>query len=297
MTDLARLDYSPLKAHVSKDELTAFRTAREVFGYDDTTGSDEQKAPVVTGTPDKALWERRYRFNAFAEANGMSYSFRSDSGRWPGFAKGTAPMIDVLQGTTVGGQRFMACELDISRDKGAVVARDYRWQHYAVVAVHIEGQTGGGFFEHNWIKHPDAPELLDANYTAYGEPYAVNSASGSAHFDAARPILTNEVIAPIIAAAPSSDLLLSGGWLYVMRDAGFKDAVKSHADPDVLREQFELVAQLEPLLGKAAAERAAHPNSGKKGTPSPQDAETDRRAREYVQKLMADEQATNPGAN
>lgn len=303
MPNLANLNYTPLTAHPSKEELAAYRAAREVMGYDETAGFDEQKAPVTSGGGDSELWERRYRFNAFAEANGMSYVFRTNPGRWPGQVKGSTTMSDVLQGSSNDGLRFMACAQEIVKNRGAVSARDIQTNRYAVVAVQANAKTHTVFLNHKWQTHPDAAELLEANYNA-SDPYSVGFASRGRDkdYDSVRSLLTRQVLEPILKLGSDYGLYVSGGWLYLMKQFGWTSAVKKHADPALLRSQFELVAQVAPALTPASDE-ATQPAPAPEGGPQQRkrsereearSADLDRQAQAFVQKLMDQEKGKNP---
>jgi len=305
MPDLANLNYAPLSAKPSVEELKAYRAPREVPAYDEATGFDEQKAPATTGKSDSGLWERRYRFNALAEVNGLTYSFRSDPSRWPGNIATDTKIYDVLEGRDGSGRRFMTCAQDITRRKGAVGGGNVMYDNYVVLAIAIETKTPTAYFKHKWRTHADAPALLEANYTA-DDPYSVawNPQDKAEHFDSAKPWLTGEVLSVVLKLVPDYDLYLAGGWLYAMKSFGFAGVEKKNADPSVLRSRFEVAAQLGPALAQAeAAVKAAgyDPDAERKRRKRERENATasavDPRARAFVEKLMAEERAKNPDAD
>lgn len=260
MPDLVSLNYAPLNARVSKAELAAFRTAREIIGYDEKTGFDEQKAPVTTGKVDTGLWERRFRLNAFAEANGMAYAFRSNPARWPGQLATSCTLYDVLEGSTESGQRFMACAQEAVRHGDLVGTRGFEDKSFVVVAVEVG--TGGSpvYLEHNWVRHPDAPNLLSGNYRLRDDLYTGDDKG--AGFSVARALFTNEVLEPVVNRTRGYDLFLVGGWLYLLKDFDFGAIQKKHAEPDILRERFGLAAVVGPaVLASAEAQAKGHPGA------------------------------------
>lgn len=259
MPDLASLNYAALNARVSKAELAAFRTAHEVIGYDEKTGFDEQKAPVTTGKVNTGLWERRFRLSAFAEANGLTYAFRSNPARWPGQLATSCTLYDVLEGSTESGQRFMACAQEAIR-RGNVGTRGVEDKTFAVVAVEVGATAPTVYLEHNWVRHPDAPNLLSGNYRLRDDLYTADD--NGAGFSAARALFTNEVLEPVVNRTRGYDLFLAGGWLYLLKEFDSGAIQKKHADPDILRERFELAAVVGPaLLASAEAQAKGRPGT------------------------------------
>lgn len=252
----AELDYRPLDVKPDRAMLAAYRMQYE--------------AVPPTGKLDETLWQRRYRLGSFAQANGMDSAFGADPKhwpgmlseipmRWPGKISDVSKLQDVLQGSGPDGRAVMVCGLEIVRCRGAITGRDIQFDHYTVAALPFAARTKQVFLKHRWRKHPEAPDLLEANYTL-DDPFAVMWTPKDKHelYGVARSVLTQEVLALVLRVAPGYDLFLSGGWLYLMKPyGGFSDMEKRHADPDLLRERFEIAAQLGPALAAAVAAHAA----------------------------------------
>lgn len=93
-------------------------------------------------------------------------------------------------------------------------------------------------------------------------------------------MLSQEVLALILGVAPGYDLFFSGNWLYLMRPWDWAGIEKKNADPEVMRERFQIAARLGPALADAIAARAAAKARGEK-LPEIPETETQREGREH----------------
>ncbi|TWE10419.1 hypothetical protein BKA23_2780 [Rudaeicoccus suwonensis] len=253
---LARLDYAPLTVKPDPHSLDAYRSECEVPGYDDAVGFDAEKAPEIQRKPDESLWRRRYQLSSFARANGLTYAFRSNPKRWAGMpAKLPRPsggsfddvskIHDVLEAVSNDGRGFRTAAMELTQCSGAVTGRDITFSHLIVVAVQTGTLSEQVCLKHRTRQHLDAPDLLEANYSP-GDLFAgsktVKDTAG--HYDRARRVLTPELSTLILQVAPGYDLYMSSDWLYLMKSYAFADEHKKNADPDLLRERFEIAAQI-----------------------------------------------------
>lgn len=252
------IDYAPLSLRPSKAELAEYRRPREVFGYDASTGFDEQKAPMskkgLFGQPtNNDVWERRYRLNAFAEANGMTYTFHANPAHWPGKSKKATTLTDVLIGSGADGQRVMTCFEEDVKAQGAISGRDVEFNEFLVVALELGVRTPTVFLTHRRRPADKAADLLQANYTV-GDLFARHWATidGRPQYEAARPYLTDQVLGVILRVALGYDLHLSGGWLYLMKPDRSASAGKKNFVPQLVRERFEIAAAVGPSIAEAA---------------------------------------------
>ncbi|RNI17957.1 hypothetical protein [Flexivirga caeni] len=308
---LGALDYEALRAKPDSNAVAAYRAWCEVPGYDEATGFDEQKAPVPQHKPDKSLWRQRYRLGAFAQANGLTYSFRSNPKRWPGMLtelprrwggnfRDLSKIRDVLEGSSTDGRRFMACAMELTQCGGAVTGRDIIFNHFTVVAVQTGIPTKQAYLKHRLRKHPDAQDPVEGNFSLdnlFHTIWTPMPEEKAAQYRGTRRVLTPELLELILRIAPGHNLFLSGDWLYVMKPYSFRGEDKKNADPDVLRERFEIAAQLGPALAEAKATLANRPRQQPNPTGETKkqrkeqerqrrnSAEADKRAMAFVEKM------------
>jgi hypothetical protein len=250
------LDYAPLSAEPDRDALAAYITRSQVPGYDAATGFDEQKSPVLQHRPDKRLWRRRYRLSTFAQANGLTYAFRSDPRTWSGMVPDKTTMTDVLRYRTTSGQRVMTCAQELVRANGGF-SRYSSTDCYTAVALSHGARGRSIFLRHRSRPQSDVLDPLVANYIA-DDPFLVNwnPHDIGQQYGFARPVLTSRLVTLILDIAPGYDLFLAGGWLYLMKPARtfFGPSVaKINADPELLKERFEIAARLGPDLERTTA--------------------------------------------
>lgn len=257
MPDLSDLDYAPLSAKPTKEELAAYRAPRETPGYDYLTGFDEQKAPAskkgLFGQPtNQDVWENRYRMNAFAEANGLSYVFRINPARWPGKNKKLSTLVHVLQGGGSTGERVMTCYEEDEKTEGAVGSRQGWTQHYLTVGVKSDGNTPNAVLRHRGRPKEGVASSL-AQHFELDDLFAVHWSPKNidALLVEIERYFPPQLLEVVLDKAAGYDLQLSGGWLYLMRPTSFTQSSKTNFDPDLLRERFEIAAAVGPLFAEA----------------------------------------------